>query len=123
MERFIASQTKTNEALDKSVSQLNSKFEAMTTHQKIMENQIAQIAQQVSHLSRPPGHLPGQPETNPKGHINAITLRSGKELESPYMSKSQDTREVDSGEDVEKDHPMETPSEKVQTEKPKEISS
>jgi len=41
MERFIASQTKTNEALGESVCQLNSKFEAMTTHQKMMENQIA----------------------------------------------------------------------------------
>jgi len=105
MEHFIASHTKTNEALGESVSQLNSKFEAMTTHQKMMENLIAQITQQVSHLSRPPGHLPGQLETNPKGHMNAITLRSGKELESPHMPMREDTRKVDSGEDVE-DHPM-----------------
>ena len=67
MERFIATQSKTNEALGESVSQLSSKFETVTTHQKMLENQIAQIAQQVSHLSRPQGHLPGQPETNPKG--------------------------------------------------------
>ena len=44
MERFIATQTKTNEALGESVSQLSSKVETMTTHQKMMENQIAQIA-------------------------------------------------------------------------------
>jgi len=55
----------------------------MTTHQKMMENQIAQIAQQLSHLSMPQGHLSGQPKTNPKGHMNAITLRSGKELLCP----------------------------------------
>jgi len=45
MECLIASRTKTNEALGDSVSQLNSKFEDMTTQQKMMENQIAQIAQ------------------------------------------------------------------------------
>jgi len=121
MERFIASQTKTNEALDELVNQLNSKLEAMTTHQKMMENQIAQIEQQVSHPSRPQGHLPGQPETNPKGHINAITLRSGKELENPHMPMREDRREVDSKEDVEKEHSMETSSEKVHIEKSTEI--
>jgi len=59
MERFLVSQTKTNEALGESVSQLNFKFKTMTTHQKILENQIAQIAQQVCHLSSPQRHLPG----------------------------------------------------------------
>ena len=53
--------------------------------------------------------------------MNAITLRSGKELESPHMPMREDKREVDSGEDVEKEHPMETPSKKVHIEKPKEI--
>jgi len=27
----------------------------------------------VSHLSRPQGHLPSQPETNPRGQVNAIS--------------------------------------------------
>jgi len=67
-------QTRTNEALGESINQLTAKFETMTTHQKMMENQISQIAQQVSHLSKPQGHLPGQPEANPKGQMNAITL-------------------------------------------------
>jgi len=43
MERFIHTQTKTNEALGESMSQLNSKFERMSTHQKMMETQSAQI--------------------------------------------------------------------------------
>jgi len=64
---FIASQTKINEALGESVSQLNSKFKAMITHQKMMQNQMARNTQQMSHLSRPQGYLPGQPETKPKG--------------------------------------------------------
>jgi len=44
MECFIATLAKTNEALGESVSQLTAKFKTMTTHQKMMENQIAQIA-------------------------------------------------------------------------------
>jgi len=30
----------------------------MSTHKKMMENQIAQIVQQVIHLCRPQGHMP-----------------------------------------------------------------
>jgi len=62
----------------------------------MMENQIAQIMQQVIHLSGPQMHLPSQPETNPKAHMNAITLRNGMELESPQIPKREDKREVDS---------------------------
>jgi len=58
-------------------------FESLSTHQKMMETQLAQIAQLVSHLSRPQGHLLGQPKANPKGHMNAIILRSGKQLDKP----------------------------------------
>jgi len=32
MERFIATQTKTNEVLTESINQLNAKFDAMTFH-------------------------------------------------------------------------------------------
>ena len=111
MERFIATQTKTNEALGKSISQLTFKFETMTTHQLMMKNQITRIAQQLSHLSRPPGHLSGQPETNPKGQINAITLRNDRALECPQMPMREDRREVDNEDDNEKEVPIETPSE------------
>ena len=55
MERFITTQTKTNEVLSESINQLNSKFDAMAAHQKAMDTQVAQIAQQVSSLSRPQG--------------------------------------------------------------------
>jgi len=85
MERFIATQTKTNESLSESINLLTSRLDAMTTHRKTMDTQITQIGQQVSHLSRPLGHLPGQPETNPRCHVNVIsTMREGLE-ESPAM--------------------------------------
>jgi len=51
MVQFLAVQTKTNEAVTASVTQLTSKFDAMATHHKAMDTKIAQIAQQVSHLS------------------------------------------------------------------------
>jgi len=51
MERFIATQTKTNEVLSEQTNQLNSKFDAMASPQKVMDTQITQIAQQVSSLS------------------------------------------------------------------------
>lgn len=44
---------------------------------------MTQLAQQISHLSKPSGQLPGQTEPNPKGHIHAISLRSAKELQDP----------------------------------------
>ena len=44
-----------------------------------LEGQISQISQQLS--NRPSGSLPSNTEANPKG-VNAITLRSGKEVET-----------------------------------------
>lgn len=123
MERFIATRIRANEALGESVSQLNSKFEVMTTHQKMIENQIAQIAQQVSHLSRPQGHLPGQPETNPKDQMNAITLRSGKELDGPPSPMRKDKGEIEDEGSARKQVPIAAPSERAQIEKPKEVEA
>ena len=39
------------------------------------------------------------------------------------MPMREDRREVDSGEDIEKEHPIETPSERVQLEKSKEVQT
>ena len=50
------------EPLVSSVSQLNSKFDSTPTNQKMMKPRLAQITQQVSHLSPPQGHLPSQPK-------------------------------------------------------------
>jgi len=116
-------QSKTNEALGELVSQLNSKFKAMTTHQKMIENQIAQIAQQVRHLSRPQGRLLGQPNINPKGQMNAITLRSDRELESPPTLMREDKGEIEDEGSARKQVPIEAPSERAQIEKPKEVEA
>jgi len=75
----------------------------------------------VSHLSRPQGHLPGQPKTNPKGQMNAITLRSGRELESPPMPMRKERRETDNAGDVDKEVPFEIPNEWVHIEMTQEV--
>ncbi|KAJ9562175.1 hypothetical protein OSB04_007335 [Centaurea solstitialis] len=52
----------------------------MSTHNKMIETQIAQLAQQIANSVRPQGQLPGQPEPNPRAQMNAITLPDGKIL-------------------------------------------
>ncbi|XP_073526517.1 uncharacterized protein [Phyllobates terribilis] len=42
-------------------------------------------AQYAKNAPRPHGQLPGQTEANPKGHINVVSLRSGRPLEDPKV--------------------------------------
>ncbi|XP_021730695.1 uncharacterized protein LOC110697619 [Chenopodium quinoa] len=48
-----------------------------------MENQISQLANQVSQSLKIPGTFPGQTEQPQKGQMNVVTLRSGNQLEDP----------------------------------------
>ena len=90
MEQFIATQIKTNEALSSSINQLTSKFDTMAAHKRLMDTQIAQ---QVSSLSKPQGQLLGQPETDPWGHVNALST-VGEGLEERLMLVLQETVSV-----------------------------
>ncbi|XP_057249907.1 uncharacterized protein LOC125496844 [Beta vulgaris subsp. vulgaris] len=83
----------------------------------MMENQMTQLAQQINHLSKPSGQLPGQTEPNPKGYIHAISLRSGRELQDPYrkmndqrksVKESKKPSEEDQGEKVLEEEAKET---------------
>ncbi|XP_031378287.1 uncharacterized protein LOC116193685 [Punica granatum] len=65
------------------IANLTTQISALTTQNqqatiRNLEGQISQISQQLS--NRPSGSLPSNTEENPKG-VNAIMLRSGKELE------------------------------------------
>ncbi|XP_024007303.1 chromatin modification-related protein eaf-1-like [Eutrema salsugineum] len=58
--------------------------------QQRVESQYASMKQDISELMQNQAStssrgqaLPGKPEPNPKEHVNAITLRSGKELQGP----------------------------------------
>ena len=77
-----------------------------------MDTQIAQIAQQVSHLSRPQGHLPGQAETNPRGHVNAIsTVRDGLEASPMMVLQEAVSAPVPAGTEGQRKEGRSTPSE------------
>ncbi|XP_058759887.1 uncharacterized protein LOC131633190 [Vicia villosa] len=90
MENFIATQTLTNKDFinqnvhtNEQIKQLATKVDALATHNKILETQISQVAQQQAPTAAPAGTFPGQPQPNPKGHAHAIILRSGREMDEP----------------------------------------
>ena len=55
-------------------------MDLLTTHNKMLQTQIAQ---QASSSTTPPGSLPSKPQQNPREQCNAIMLRSGTPLEGP----------------------------------------
>ncbi|CAM8959645.1 unnamed protein product [Rhodiola kirilowii] len=57
-------------------------MDEMATHNKMLETQLAQHA---SSSSRQQGKLPSKLDLYPIEHINAITLKSGRMLESPTL--------------------------------------
>lgn len=81
MENLVASQTQQNkEFMNQNVhtlelvKQLATKVDALATYKKMLETQISQVAQQKGTTATPIGAFPGQPQPNPKGQANAITL-------------------------------------------------
>jgi len=62
----------------------------------MLETQISQVGQQMAASSQTLRVFPGQTETNPKGHINAITLRDDKQLEDPVEKAKNIEGEIES---------------------------
>jgi len=90
MESYVMNQSKKLQELknqtgilNDSLAKLTSKVDSIATHAKMLETQISQVAQQVATSSQTLGVFLGQTEANLKAHINAITLRDGKQLEDP----------------------------------------
>ncbi|XP_058745975.1 uncharacterized protein LOC131618833 [Vicia villosa] len=88
MENFIATQTQTSKDFlnqnihtNEKIKQLATKVDALATHNKMLETQISQVAQQQAPTAAPAGTFPGHPQPNPKGHAHAIILRSGREMD------------------------------------------
>ncbi len=65
-------------------------MDQLATHNKMLENQIAQ---QVTSSSKAVGKLPSQPEMNPKEHCKAVTLKSGRILEQSEKVPTEETSE------------------------------
>ncbi|KEH22179.1 hypothetical protein MTR_7g034010 [Medicago truncatula] len=62
----------------------------------MLETQISQVAPQEATSSQTPEVFPSQTETNPKGIINALQLRDGKQLEDPIMKTKTIVGEIES---------------------------
>ncbi|CAM8987143.1 unnamed protein product [Rhodiola kirilowii] len=56
-----------------------------------LSKQMSQIATTVSELKNDPGRLPSQTIPNPRGNVNAVTLRSGKELKNSAREPASET--------------------------------
>ncbi|CAM8956790.1 unnamed protein product [Rhodiola kirilowii] len=69
---------------------INQRLDEMSTHHKMLENQIAQ---QASGSTRYQGKLPSKPDFHQNEHVNAITFRSGTAYKSPSpKEKDESTR-------------------------------
>ncbi|XP_058746214.1 uncharacterized protein LOC131619091 [Vicia villosa] len=125
MENFVATQTQQNKKFmnqnihtSELVKQLATKVDALATHNKMLETQISQVAQQQATTAAPAGVFPGQPQPNPKGHANALTLQSGTEYDGPIdpriqnkpmsQQKDKETDEAQSNDEVDKPTEPET---------------
>ena len=90
MDNFISAQTQQNkEFLNKNIhineliTQLGNKVDQIVTHNKMLESHISQVAQTQAPQTTPGGKFPGQPQPNPKGQANSITLQSGAAYDGP----------------------------------------
>jgi hypothetical protein len=105
MENYVMNQSKQIQELktqtgflNDSLVKLTSKVDSIVTHNKMLETQISQVAQQVAASSPSPRIFLGQTEANLKTHINAITLRDGKKLEDPVVKTATIESEIESDE-------------------------
>ncbi|OMO70066.1 Retrotransposon gag protein [Corchorus capsularis] len=63
-------------------------IQSMKETMEMMMKQMSQLASDMCELkSQSQSRIPSQPKTLPKENVNAITLRSGKELEEPYSTQ------------------------------------
>jgi len=84
--------------LNDSLVKLTSKVDSIATHNKMLETQISQVAQQMAASSQTTRIFQSQTETNPKGHISAITLRDGKQLKDSIVKVKNNEGEIGSDE-------------------------
>ncbi|XP_021774602.1 uncharacterized protein LOC110738500 [Chenopodium quinoa] len=70
--------------MQKQMQHRDAQIDSILAHNKIMDNQIAQLSSALQ--TRQQGALPSQP-VQPTDHVNAITLRSGSRYDGPSMPK------------------------------------
>ncbi|XP_047256158.1 uncharacterized protein LOC124888917 [Capsicum annuum] len=75
---------------------INTTDEKIKSHHSAIKNLEIQVSQLATLISRQiQGALPSNTEKNPKKHLKAISLHSGKNLNDSYASRQESTREVE----------------------------
>src|SRR5262249_15552672 len=86
-------------SLEELVTQFVQSSEARHRNQEAsihnLEKQIGQLAKMIA--ERPLGSLPSNTEPNPREQVNAITLRSGKELQASIPKEKENDQQSGSG--------------------------
>ncbi|CAM8943254.1 unnamed protein product [Rhodiola kirilowii] len=102
------------QSINQTLQTMGQRMDEISTHNKMLENQIAQ---QASSSTRYPGKLPSKPDFHQNEHVNAISVRSGSTYKPPTpKEKDESTRMliiVEEGEDEVKEEtpaPKEVPS-------------
>ncbi|KAK1439692.1 hypothetical protein QVD17_05512 [Tagetes erecta] len=101
MARLLANSEKQNRYTEDRFLKNETELRNQKASLQNIENQVGQIAKLLS--ERPQGGLPGNTETNPKGHVKAITTRSGKTTEpvpSPSSQPVVEEEETESPDEV-----------------------
>ncbi|KAG7552295.1 Retrotransposon gag domain [Arabidopsis thaliana x Arabidopsis arenosa] len=87
--------TEIHNKVDCTFNDLNVKIEALNSRIKYMESQVASTS-----APQNPGQLPGKAIQHQKGHVNAIHLRNGRELQTrPSIAPVTEDSEIQEGED------------------------
>ncbi|XP_074299097.1 uncharacterized protein LOC141630126 [Silene latifolia] len=107
-----------DDALENHIASQNRVNDEIRASQKATETHVAQIYQQLGQLAQNPGKFTGN--TVKPREINAVFLRSGKQLEEFEKSPKWKRKRVSS--EVVKEHPVEVVEEdKIRVEKSKEV--
>ncbi|XP_070026274.1 uncharacterized protein [Nicotiana sylvestris] len=86
-----------DDLLYKYIKVTDEKMESQNSSLKNLQIQLSQLTALISEKIQ--GPLPSNTEKNPKDHLKAITLRSGKELDEPYADQSE--QQVNNGKNIE----------------------
>ena len=86
MDKLASATTQRMESIEGRIDQLTSMY-------RNVEIQIGQKANAIN--NRGQGELPSKTEVNPREHIKAITLHSGRQLSEPQIIREEEEKEIE----------------------------
>ncbi|CAM8877604.1 unnamed protein product [Rhodiola kirilowii] len=87
LEEVVKEMTASTQQLAATVQQNQAKTDGAISE---LSKQMSQLATTVSELKNEPGRLPSQTIPNPRGNVNAVTLRSGRNLNDATKESASD---------------------------------